>query len=152
MFGQLSHETEVKVGAGKAWELYGTLKLALLAKQELSHVIVDILEGDGGVGTLVKLTFERLSFTEKYTKVDHERRVKETEAIEGGLLDMGLTLFRVRLEVIGEDKEESCVLKSTIEYEVADGASSDVSIISIKPLADIAEIAKEHFTASVGAN
>ncbi|XP_010025487.2 norbelladine synthase [Eucalyptus grandis] len=95
MLGQLSHETEVKVGAGKAWELYGTLKLVLLAKQEFSNTICDVLEGDGGVGTVIKLNFGSLSYTEKYTKVDHERRVKETEAIEGGFLDMGLSLYRL---------------------------------------------------------
>ncbi|KAF8044422.1 hypothetical protein BT93_A2418 [Corymbia citriodora subsp. variegata] len=121
MFGQVSHETEVKVGAGKAWELYGTLKLALLAKKEFSHIMVDILDGDGGVSTVIKITFGALSYTEKYTKVDHERRVKETEAIEGGFLDMGLSLYRVRFQVIGKDEEESCMIKSTIEYEVPDG-------------------------------
>ncbi|KAL3756010.1 hypothetical protein ACJRO7_002966 [Eucalyptus globulus] len=151
MLGQLSHETEVKVGAGKAWELYGTLKLVLLAKQEFSHTICDVLEGDGGVGTVIKLNFGSLSYTEKYTKVDHERRVKETEAIEGGFLDMGLSLYRLRFEVIGKDEEESCVIKSTIEYEVADGASFDVSIISIKQLADMAEVAKKHLTATASA-
>ncbi|XP_030532860.1 norbelladine synthase-like [Rhodamnia argentea] len=155
MFGQLSHETQVKVGAGKAWELYGTINLALLAKEELSHTILqlDILEGDGGVGTTIKLTFAGgFSYKEKFTKVDNERRVKETEAVEGGFLDMGLSLYRVRFEVVGGDEEESCVIKSTVEYEVADGASFDVSIISVKPFADLAEAAKKQLTTSAGAD
>lgn len=92
------------------------------------------------------------SYKEKYTEVDHERRVKETEAIEGGFLDMGLSLYRVRFQVIGKDEEESCVIKSAIEYEVADEASFDVTVISVKPLADIAEAARKQFTTSADAN
>ncbi|KAI6699400.1 hypothetical protein NL676_013724 [Syzygium grande] len=155
MFGQLSHETEVKVGASKAWELYGTIKLALMVKEHLRDAVLqlDILEGDGGVGTVIKLVLAGgLSYKEKFTKVDHEHRVKETEMIEGGLLDMGFSLYRVRLEVIGKEEEELCVIKSIVEYEAADDASVDVSIISVKPFADIAEVAKKLLTTSAGAN
>ncbi|KAI6696094.1 hypothetical protein NL676_016213 [Syzygium grande] len=155
MFGQVSHETEVKVGAGKVWELYGSIKLALLAKEALSHTILqlDIEEGDGALGTIIKLTLAGgFCYKEKFTKVDHESRVKETEAVEGGFLDMGLTLYRVRFEVIGEDNEESCTIKSTVEYEVADGASFDISLISVKPFADLAEAAKKQLTTPAGAN
>ncbi|KAI6699399.1 hypothetical protein NL676_013723 [Syzygium grande] len=75
---------------------------------------LDILEGDGGVGTVIKLVL------------------------------VG--------EVIGNEEEESCVIKSTVEYEVADDASADVSIIPVKPFADIAEVAKKLLTTSAGAN
>ncbi|KAL3721926.1 hypothetical protein ACJRO7_034298 [Eucalyptus globulus] len=155
MFGQLSHEAEVKVGASKAWDLYGTIKLALMVKEHLRDTFlqVDILEGDGGVGTVIKLVLaEGFSYKEKFTKVDQEHHVKETEMIEGGLRDMGFSLYRVRLEVIGKEEEELCVIKSTIEYEVPDDGSVDVSIISVKPFADIAEVAKKLLTTSAGTN
>lgn len=43
----------------EAWELYGTLRLAKLVEQELNSLInkAEVVEGDGGVGTVVKLTF-----------------------------------------------------------------------------------------------
>ncbi len=58
MVGQLSHELEVNVPAGEAWELYGTLQLAKLIEEEQSLVEkIDVIEGDGGTGTILKLTF-----------------------------------------------------------------------------------------------
>ncbi|KAF8012314.1 hypothetical protein BT93_I0453 [Corymbia citriodora subsp. variegata] len=155
MFGQLSHETEVKVGASKAWELYGTIKLALMVKEHLRDAFVqlDILEGDGGVGTVIKFILAGgLSYKEKLTKVDHEHRVKETEMIEGGLRDMGFSSYRVRLEVVGKEEEDSCVVKSTVEYEVPDDDSVDLSIVSVKPFADIAEVAKKLLNSANGPN
>ncbi|KAK3447468.1 norbelladine synthase [Eucalyptus grandis] len=154
MSGQVSYETEVKAGAAKVWELYGTTKMALLAKEALPDTIIglDILEGQGAVGTIIKITLAGgFSYKEKFTKVDHENRVKETEAIEGGFLNMGLSLYRLRLEVIGKD-ENSCMIKSTIEYEIANGASFDVSLISVKLFADIAEVVKKQLTTLAGAN
>jgi hypothetical protein len=59
MVGQLSHEVEVNVAASEAWELYSSLRLAKLVEEELSSLIekVEVIEGDGGVGTILKLTF-----------------------------------------------------------------------------------------------
>ncbi|KAL3756015.1 hypothetical protein ACJRO7_002968 [Eucalyptus globulus] len=154
MSGQVSYETEVKAGAAKVWELYGTTKMALLAKEALPDTIIglDILEGQGAVGTIIKITLAGgFSYKEKFTKVDHKNRVKETEAIEGGFLNMGLSLYRLRLEVIGKD-EKSCMIKSTIEYEIANGASFDVSLVSVKLFADIAEVVKKQLTTLAGAN
>lgn len=59
MFGQLSHELEVNVPASEAWELYSTLRLAKLVEEEPASGIekIDVIEGDGGAGTVLKLTF-----------------------------------------------------------------------------------------------
>ena len=54
--------------------------------------------------------------------------------------------------MIGNEEEESCVIKSTVEYEVADDASADVSIIPVKPFVDIAEVAKKLLNTSPDAN
>ncbi|MFS7989684.1 putative Bet v I/Major latex protein [Helianthus anomalus] len=57
MFGSLSEEVEVKVSADKAWQLYGTIKLGeIAAKHTLEHI--HVIEGDGGVGTIIKVTFK----------------------------------------------------------------------------------------------
>lgn len=59
MEGQVWHEEEVKASAAQAWKLYGGLELAKLAEIVLNNFIsrVDLLHGDGGVGTLLKLHF-----------------------------------------------------------------------------------------------
>lgn len=93
-----------------------------------------------------------MSYKEKFTRVDDEHRVKEVEVIEGGFLDMGSSLYRVQLEVISKDEKESCVIKTTVEYEVADDASVDFSIVSGKPFAAMAEVAKKLQTTSASTN
>ncbi|KAF8412575.1 hypothetical protein HHK36_000544 [Tetracentron sinense] len=148
---QVSHEKEVGVPASVVWDLYGTLKLAKLVDELLPNVLtkVEILEGDGGVGTVLKLTFPPgtpgiTSCTEKFTKIDNEKRCKETTTIEGGYLDLGFSLYLVRFEIIEKDADSS-IIKSTIEYEVKDGYASNVSLVNIKPMEAIAELVAKYF-------
>ncbi|XP_059669416.1 norbelladine synthase-like [Cornus florida] len=145
MFGRVSEEMEVQVSATEAWELYGTLRLAKLCEEELSDIIhkVDIIQGDGGVGTIVKLTFPPgtpvfSSYKEKFTKIDNEKRVKETEVTEGAYLEIGFTLYRVRFEII-EKTENSCIIKTTVEYEIKEEAAANASLVSIQPLVKLME-------------
>lgn len=56
-------------------------------------------------------------------------------------MDFGFTLFRVRFEVI-EKGEDSSIIKSTIEYEAKEAAN--VSLVSIDPLANIVQVAKNY--------
>ncbi|XP_008234552.1 PREDICTED: S-norcoclaurine synthase 1-like [Prunus mume] len=151
--GQVLHELEVNVSASEAWDLYGSLELAKFVEQALPNMIdkVELIQGDGGVGTILKVTFASGSgvHKEKFTKVDHEKRVKEVEVIEGGLLEFGLSLYRVRFEII--DKVEAdyssccCIIKTTIEFDVKeDAAPNTSSLVSIDPFKIIAEVAKTH--------
>lgn len=57
MFGTLSEEAELKVPASKAWALYGTLEIGKLVAGKILEA-VDVVEGDGGVGTILKLTLK----------------------------------------------------------------------------------------------
>ncbi|KAM5557967.1 norbelladine synthase-like [Rosa sericea] len=148
--GQVSHELEVQVCASQAWELMGTLELAKLIQQTLTDVIdkIEVVQGDGQTGTIIKLTFAPGARgprwqKEKFTMVDNEKRVKEVEVIEGGYLELGFTLFRVRGEII-ESSSCCCIIKSTIEYELKEDAAANVSLGSAHPFAKIAEIAKNH--------
>ena len=45
--------------ASEAWELYSMLRLAKLVEEEPASGIekIDVIEGDGGAGTILKLTF-----------------------------------------------------------------------------------------------
>ncbi|XP_058735202.1 norbelladine synthase-like [Vicia villosa] len=148
MSGQLEHELELHVPASEAWELFGTLGIGKLVVEEMPELFqkVELLEGDGGVGTVLKLTFTPgipgpASYSEKFTKIDNEKRIKEVEVVEGGYLEFGFTLYRVRFEVI-EKGEDSSIIKSTIEYEVKEAANA--SLVSIEPLANIAQVAKNY--------
>ena len=73
--------------------------------------------------------------------------MKETEVIEGGFLELGFTLYRDRFEVI-EKGNDSCIIRSTIEYELKEDAAANASLVSIEPLANVAELAKNHLLKS----
>ena len=59
MFGQVSYDVEVDVSASNAWKLYGTLQLAVVMEEGPSPLLenFELIEGDGGVGTVIKLIF-----------------------------------------------------------------------------------------------
>ena len=69
--------------------------------------------------------------------------MKELEVMEGGYLDLGLTLFCVRFEII-ENDNDSCIIKSTIEYDVKEEAVANTSYVTTGLVAKIAEVAKNY--------
>ena len=69
--------------------------------------------------------------------------MKELEVMEGGYLDLGLTLFCVRFEII-ENDNDSCIIKSTIEYDVKEEAVANISYVTTGLVAKIAEVAKNY--------
>ncbi|KAF4393368.1 hypothetical protein CsatB_009967 [Cannabis sativa] len=150
--GQLCHELEIKAPASQVWELYGTLRVAKLIEEQLKSVIekIDVVEGDGGIGTTLHIDFvpgaaRFKSYKEKFTKIDNEQRVKEVEVVEGGYLELGFTLYRICLEII-EKYEDCSIIKSTIKYEIKDDYAENVSIVSLDALAAIALIVQNHLT------
>ncbi|XP_022720076.1 S-norcoclaurine synthase 2-like [Durio zibethinus] len=150
MHGHLSQDTPVDATAAVVWDVYGGLQLGRLVNKLLPDVLgtVEVIEGDGEVGTVVKLTYPPGSpgigyMIERFTKVDDENRVKETEVIEGGYKALGFDLFRVRLEII-EKESESSIIRSSIEYEVDDKLAEVASHVSIKPLEIMAETVRKH--------
>ncbi|KAG6655437.1 hypothetical protein CIPAW_05G216000 [Carya illinoinensis] len=119
--GQLYHEMEVKVVARETWEPYGTLLLSKLAKESLSGLVEksEVLEGDGGVGTKMKIT------------------------LVPGYLDLGFTYYRVRFEII-EKGDDSSVIKTTVDYDVKEEAAANASYVNIEPMLKIAEATKKY--------
>ena len=69
--------------------------------------------------------------------------MKELEVMEGGYLDLGLILFRVHFEIIKKDND-SCIIKSTIEYDIKEEAIANTSYITTDLVAKIGEIAKNY--------
>ncbi|KAL3622618.1 hypothetical protein CASFOL_034029 [Castilleja foliolosa] len=150
MYGSASEELEVKVPSSEAWKVYGTLKLADIIATIPGMVSKIDAHGDGGVGTILHIFLhpgagqvEGLSYKEKYIVVDNEKRVKVAEVVEGGYLDMGFISYRVVLEVIDKDNE-SCITRTTIEYEVKDEAAAAASFVSARPLLAVMHIVAGH--------
>nr|XP_043623878.1 norbelladine synthase-like [Erigeron canadensis] len=152
MFGTLSEETQVKVPVSKAWALYGSLELGKIASGKILEC-VDLVEGNGGVGTILKLTLKPgLGFVhckEKFTKIDNKNKIKEIEAVEGGYLDLGFDLYRFRIEIkeIPTDVTSSRV-KCTIEYEVKEEFAANASFVTAESMTTLMSFANEHLLQS----
>ncbi|OMO80332.1 hypothetical protein CCACVL1_13025 [Corchorus capsularis] len=140
----LTNELEVNVPANKVWELYRHLGISELAAQELKNVIqsIDVLKGDGGVGTKLKLTFVgNSSYTEKFIVIDDLEMVKVAEGLEGGCLAIGCSVQIVRFDII-KKTENSCIIKSDIAYAVKRDFEANDPKPNIQLLAAAAQIAK----------
>ncbi|KAL2249150.1 S-norcoclaurine synthase 2-like [Sesamum indicum] len=160
MVERVWEEMEVKVPASEAWKLYGSLLLAKVVVEALPDHFskVEVVEGDGSAGTILHIflapgTAGAASYKEKYTVVDDERRVKEAELVEGGFLDLGFTLYRVRGEVIEKaGKKEECIVRGTIEYELKEEAAGNAALVSIEPLRALMQAAADYLTKNYNTN
>ncbi|KAK3038780.1 hypothetical protein RJ639_027367 [Escallonia herrerae] len=137
--GSIFTEMEVNVSASKAWTIYGTTDLLKITLPNYLKS-VEILEGDGGVGTICRTTplegmriilfFRRPSYLEKFTKVDNENLVKEVDIIEGAFLDYGFNFYRIRFENILTG-ENSCLTRTTLLFDVKEEYVANVSLVPI---------------------
>ncbi|KAL0452291.1 UNVERIFIED_CONTAM: hypothetical protein Slati_1207200 [Sesamum latifolium] len=161
MVGRVWEEIDVEVPASEAWKVYGSLLLAKIVAEGLPHVIskVEVVEGDGSAGTILHLFFPPgtagpSSFKEKFTVVDDEKRVKEAEVVEGGYLDLGFTLYRVRFEVIEKEgkEEEYCITRGTVEYELKEEAAANAALVSIEPVVAVMQVAADYLTRNYNNN
>ncbi|EMS61700.1 S-norcoclaurine synthase [Triticum urartu] len=110
--GSLWHEFETDLPAADVWEVYGGLALGQLVPQLLPQVLskVELVEGDGGAGTVLLVTFppaasEPRSYKEKFNVVDDEKYIKEAETVEGGFLDLGFRKYVAITKHIKEQKK-----------------------------------------------
>ncbi|KAK1600870.1 hypothetical protein QYE76_016491 [Lolium multiflorum] len=140
-----SHEFEADVPAAELWEVYGTLLAAELLPKLLPQVLakVELVSGDGGVGTILELTFPPgipglESYKEKFITVDNEKFIKEAETIDGDILKLGFVYYMVRFEIIAKGPTSS-VIKSTIQYEIDEAHPELEAMVSTAPLAATAE-------------
>ncbi|KAK2993654.1 hypothetical protein RJ640_026072 [Escallonia rubra] len=129
---------EIQSPAREAWAIYGSVGLTVITVPKYLAA-VDIVEGDGGEGTIAKLTLlSGSSYYEKFTKVDDKHMVKETEITEGAFLDLGITLYRLRVENIPTGSH-SCITRTTIEWEVKEEYVANSTRVSILPSINIAK-------------
>nr|GEW15171.1 S-norcoclaurine synthase 2-like [Tanacetum cinerariifolium] len=151
MFKTLTEELVLKAPASKAWSLYGTLELGKLLVGKAIEAF-DVVEGDGGTGTITKVTFKYGSdikcLKEKFTKVDNENMVKESEIVEGGFLDMGFNFFKTKIEIKENTNKDTSLLKVHLEYEVKEEFAANASLVTKETYVNAAKIANEHFAKS----
>ncbi|KAK2971311.1 hypothetical protein RJ640_001337 [Escallonia rubra] len=134
MIETLSDELEVNVPAHEAWALYGTLQFTYICVPDLFDS-VEVLEGDGGAGTILKPVTKPGSllpaYEDKIAKVDNENMVKEIHTHKGGYLDLGFNYYGVCFQVI-KKTESSCITKVTLTYDVKEEFISSTSQVSIE--------------------
>ncbi|MBA0742759.1 hypothetical protein Gogos_015780 [Gossypium gossypioides] len=150
MKGDLSHDYHLEVPAAVVWDTYRGLELGKLVNQMFQHVVgtVEVVQGDGGVGTILKITFPPgtlgLSYMkEVFTKADDEQRVKESEIIEGGFKDLGFEVYRYRFQII-EKNGESSIIRSAVEYEIDDKLQEIASQATTKQMEALNEAVGKH--------
>lgn len=80
MKGRLSHELEIGAPADVAWEAYGTLQLSKLVVKLLPNIFqeIKVQGGDGGVGTVLDITFNPGKSSHLISSVVIERLLKRT--------------------------------------------------------------------------
>ncbi|RZC47760.1 hypothetical protein C5167_040710 [Papaver somniferum] len=125
-------ELEVDACADYVWEIYSSPNFPTLAVQFLQNILKskDILEGDGyTVGSIMRLVllpgYCLPPFKEKILTVDHDKRLKELQTIEGGYLEMGCTFSKTSFEILVKEKS-SCVIKVVTKYEINDDLATSV--------------------------
>lgn len=64
--------------------------------------------------------------------------------VEGGHLDLGFTLYRFGFQII-EKNEESCIVKSSVQYELKEEAAANISFATVQPLITIAQAVNNYF-------
>ncbi|KAK8712166.1 hypothetical protein V6N13_147413 [Hibiscus sabdariffa] len=112
MKGHLSHDYLIEVPAAVVWDVYRGIVLPKFAAQLLRDVFgsVKVVHGDGGVGTIVKLTYPSGGpspgyMKEMYTKIDN---------------------------MIEKDARSS-IIRSSVDYEIDDKLQELASQATMKP-------------------
>ncbi|KAK8633049.1 hypothetical protein V6N13_013903 [Hibiscus sabdariffa] len=119
--------------------------LGKLLNQLFRDVIgtVEVVYGDGGVGTILKFTFPPgtpgSSYTkEVFTRIDDEQRSEEGEIFEGGLKYVGFEVYRQSSQTIEKDAQSS-IIRSTVEYEINDELHELAFLATTKPMETLNE-------------
>ncbi|KAI3912354.1 hypothetical protein MKX01_013675 [Papaver californicum] len=131
---EFTNEFEVNASADDVWEIYSSPNFHALTVQLLPNIIKrkDILEGDGcSVGTILRVVLHQGHSSlpmgkEKIVTVDHEKRLKEIQTIEGGYLEIGCKFSMLSFEILVKERN-SCIIKTVTKYEINDNFATTVS-------------------------
>ncbi|KAI3925513.1 hypothetical protein MKW92_025781 [Papaver armeniacum] len=143
---KLIAELEVAASADDVWDVLGAKNAPEFFKNSLPGVFVklEVLEGDGGVGTVLQIEYpDGFSNEEMFVTVDHHRRLKEILQTEGGYLGMGVTYYMEAFKVI--ECANSCIIQSIVEYKASEEVAAKVcNLISVEGLLNMAKIVAKH--------
>ncbi|XP_038974110.1 pathogenesis-related protein 1-like [Phoenix dactylifera] len=123
--GCVTLKQEVAVGIERLWKATACDDHNLLPKVLPDFFVsAEIVEGNGGAGTIRKFNFRPAVKVASFIKdhlevVDHESHLVKYAVIEGGLIGQRLKsqMFEVRYEVSGNG---GCVVKTKVEYDTLD--------------------------------
>ncbi|KAF8379049.1 hypothetical protein HHK36_028476 [Tetracentron sinense] len=145
MRGRVASELQVGVPADDVWAVYSSPELPRLVVNLTPGVYqkIDIVEGDGGVGTVLDIVLtpvnpEPRTWKEKFVTIDNEKRMKVVRQIEGGYLDMGFQFYEDIFK-IKANGTNSCIIRSSIVFEVADEFEVNAALVSSKASEDMAK-------------
>ncbi|KAH7676464.1 Bet v I type allergen protein [Dioscorea alata] len=123
--GSFTHETTSSVAPDRLWKaaiLDHELIPKLCAEQIAS---LELLEGDGGVGTITKLTLTPAAnapfsyVKEKVDVLDHENKVYKYSSVEGGLLGVRFNSCSFEIK-FAPSHEGGTIGKLTCHYDTTD--------------------------------
>ncbi|MCL7025012.1 hypothetical protein MKW94_004880 [Papaver nudicaule] len=124
------NEFEAHAPADDVWAFYSSPNYPKQVVELLPTILEtkEILEGDGhSVGTVIRVVYlpgyVPHTYNEKIVTVDHGKRLKEVQQIEGGYLDMGFTYCMVSHEILAKECN-SCIIKSAVHAEINDEAAN----------------------------
>ncbi|OVA02904.1 Bet v I domain [Macleaya cordata] len=141
MRGHVTNEMDV-VGASadEIWAVYGSHDLPRLIIDLQPGVFdkIDILEGDGGAGTVLHIVMAEgipgpREWKEKFVTMDNHKRVKVIQQIEGGYLDIGFSLYQDTFEILKKGRN-SCIIRSTVTIDLDDKFESNASLVTVDAL------------------
>ncbi|KAL0358797.1 UNVERIFIED_CONTAM: hypothetical protein Sangu_0729100 [Sesamum angustifolium] len=145
-------EIEVKVPASEAWKLYGTLQLANIVREALPHLIskstsykatappepssTSFLLQEGGAVVVQG----------EVHGGEDERRVKETEVVEGGIWIWDLRFTGCGLRWWRRRETRRSASRDPVEYELKEEAAANAALVSIQPLVAVMQAAADYLT------
>ncbi|KAK8596097.1 hypothetical protein V6N13_000750 [Hibiscus sabdariffa] len=139
----LTNELEVHAPASQVWEAFRNLGILRISAQQNLIQSFQVLKGDGGVGTVVKIIFipGNSSYTEKFIVVDNLRRVEVAQGLEGDCLAIGCSVEIDTFEMV-EKSQNSSVIKVGIAYAVKKGFEAKDPKPNIQLVASLSQVLK----------
>ncbi|XP_010247382.1 PREDICTED: S-norcoclaurine synthase 2-like [Nelumbo nucifera] len=150
MIHSVSTELEVDLPADDIWAVYSSPELPKLVVKLMPHVYdkIDIVEGDGGVGTVLQIVLtpemmEPRTWKEKFVEINDGRRKKVVRQIEGGYLDMGFHFYEDIFK-IKKKSDSSCIIKSKSVFRVDHKHKANASLVTPDASAEMAKAVAEY--------
>ncbi|XP_044467755.1 norbelladine synthase-like [Mangifera indica] len=152
MHGLVAANTLVAASAASVWQVYGTLNVLAIINTYLPDVLgrVEVLKGDGHVGTILNVTFPPGTpgvgyMREEIIKVKNKTRVKETKTLKGGFIALGFKRYVTQYKIIKKNSTSS-IIRSTIKYKIDHKLANLTSLVNTDLVQILAETVGKYVT------